>query len=619
MIEIQSAAVHNIGDSVYEASAVLAFLQHHNLFSEDLGDFLNSTISKADHIVAKQLLASGCVGSLFDICDLFEKLVNCADKQENGVVFTPQYIVDFIIDTAIKPIQNNTLRVIDPACGCGSFLLRTAEYLAKYDKMTIEQVVSSSIFGIDINPDNVRRCLIILALLVLVHGGTPQKCNFHVLCANSLTCDWPSLFSIESFDYIIGNPPYVNTHDMAASTIKCLKDGFQTTQKGTYNIYYAFIEQSIKYISDCGQICFILPNNYLTISSAMDLRTYLTENGYVRRIIDFDHNMVFAPVRTYNSILYLGKSYNDEISYSIIRKCNDTRTALQSLTFLSMRTSDLDPNGWHLLNERDLKNIRAIRTAGIPLKPRIKVGIATLKDSVYLLDGYDDNSQQYYKVVNGEKFLIEAGITRPIYKISEIQATLTLKSVCRRIIFPYAACLDQMSMTGDIVKSPYISISESELKTHFPLCYEYLIAQRDILLSRDKGKKPVVPWFGYGRTQGLNYRGKKLLFPTFSNKPKFMMEESDDALFCNGYAIIDLGDEYCIELLERILNSAIMHYYTANTSYAIEGNYRCYQKKYIQEFNLPILSSEEKSYILSRDVYSSEIDEFLVKKYGLEF
>lgn len=46
--------------------------------------------------------------------------------------------------------------------------------------------------------------------------------------------------------------------------------------------------------------------------------------------------------------------------------------------------------------------------------------------------------------------------------------------------------------------------------------------QRKDLDSRDKGKGARQGWYAYGRTQGLNKYGKKLLFPTFANKPKFM-------------------------------------------------------------------------------------------------
>ncbi len=59
-----------------------------------------------------------------------------------------------------------------------------------------------------------------------------------------------------------------------------------------------------------------------------------------------------------------------------------------------------------------------------------------------------------------------------------------------------------------------------------------------------------------------------------------------------------------------------MDYYVSNTSYAIEGNYKCYQKKYIQNFSIPKFTGEEKKKILS--LSNNMLDEYLIKKYDLD-
>ena len=65
------------------------------------------------------------------------------------------------------------------------------------------------------------------------------------------------------------------------------------------------------------------------------------------------------------------------------------------------------------------------------------------------------------------------------------------------------------------------------------------------------------------------------------------------------------------------MNSTVMQYYVRNTSYAIEGGYYCYQKKYIEKFSLPVFSEEEKKRMMELD--GEELDGFLVEKYGLDF
>lgn len=112
----------------------------------------------------------------------------------------------------------------------------------------------------------------------------------------------------------------------------------------------------------------------------------------------------------------------------------------------------------------------------------------------------------------------------------------------------------------------------------------------------------------------MNRYGKKLLFPTFTNRPKFMLVKDEEALFCNGYGIFE--NEYLdLEELMAVLNSKVMEYYVANTSYAIEGGYYCYQKKYIERFSIPEFDEDERK--LLRTGNRQEVDEMLLEKYDL--
>mgnify|MGYP002424692906 CR=1 FL=1 len=64
-----------------------------------------------------------------------------------------------------------------------------------------------------------------------------------------------------------------------------------------------------------------------------------------------------------------------------------------------------------------------------------------------------------------------------------------------------------------------------------------------------------------------------------------------------------------------VLNSKVMEYYVANTSYAIEGGYYCYQKKYIERFSIPEFDEDERK--LLRTGNRQEVDEMLLEKYDL--
>ena len=357
----------------------------------------------------------------------------------------------------------------------------------------------------------------------------------------------------------------------------------------------------MKYISERGTLGFIIPNNFLTIKSALYLRSFLQKGKYIKSILDFGDNMVFKPVRTYNCIILLDKQKRDNFHYYSLETCEDIPTALSEIHFSSMETDRLDENGWKLVDEKTHKNLMKIENQGRSIKAFIRTGIATLRDGVYIVDRDDKG---FYKKLEDKRFDIELDIVKPIFKIPELKLHENLEDAKRYIIFPYYK-----------KDGKFVLYSEEELQNNFPLTYQYLLASKEELDSRDKGKPNPVGWYAYGRTQGLNKYGKKLLFPTFAKKPKFIYVQNEYALFCNGYAVFE--DEYIdLDIMCKILNSIIMEYYVSQTSYPIEGGYYCYQKKYIERFSIPFFSVEELKFL--KEASQDEVNTFLVEKYQLE-
>lgn len=597
-----------------EASLILAFLRQKQLDGINHSQLLTDILCYAEPEICEIITrVSNDNLSLKLLENVFEALVEDCEKLENGVVFTPCYIVEYILENTLDEQLADDSIIIDPACGSGAFLVLAAEKLSQKLNKSISETISHNIFGIDLSEDNVRRTKELLTLLVLSNGETADLLRFNIKAANSLKENWFELFGKKTFHFIIGNPPYVNTHDMSKDTISLLKKNYRTTQKGTFNIFYAFIEQSMKFLSSNGTLGFIIPNNYLTITAAEDLRKYLVENKYLSKIIDFGENMIFAPVRTYNSLLFLKACGSENLTYATIKKSSDVKSALNNAKFLCMAIDDLDSSGWKLLDENERANIKKIEQSGSPIKPYIRVGIATLRDNVYLIDGFDQEEGMYYKLFEGTRYLIEPGITRSIYKVSNIKAESSLADAKQAIIFPYTE-IEQYSLV-DAPNKNYQIIPEHIMSQCYPQCYQYLCRCRTILDGRDKGKGNAVAWYAYGRSQGLGNNGRKLLFPTFSLHPKFMLEDSRQTLFCNGYAILE-PPQFDLEILQKILNSVVMDYYVSKTSYAIEGNYKCYQKKYIQRFSVPQFTDDELTYLKNEPDMNS-INQFLIEKYGL--
>ncbi len=553
--------------------------------------------------VSKKLEQSKLSTDLETITELFESLIDENNKDQNGIVFTPQYIARYITSAVLseKHINIEKSLVIDPGCGCGIFLIAAAEMLLSITNKSIDSIIEENIYGIDIVEVNVRRCKLIMQLLSAKHGGNFEAIQPNIICADSLKTNWSTIFDVKAFDFIIGNPPYINPHDMSKETVNFLKEHFITTQNGVFNIFYAFIEKGMNYLTNKGILSFIVPNNFLTIKSALELREYLQTNSFIKSILDFGENMVFKPVRTYNCIIQLSKENHSALDYCVLAKTDNIESAICHITFNSIALESLDKNGWKLVDEKTYRNLRKIENQFIPIKSFIRTGIATLRDGAYLVEKDDTG---YYKLFDGKKYYIESGLVKPIYKIPELKNHNNIDDAKRYIIFPYIKS-----------ENGYSIIDETFFANNFPKTYECLLMQRSQLDARDKGKGVAQGWYAYGRTQGLNKYGKKLLFPTFSNSPKFLYVDDEDALFCNGYAVFE-NDQYELEILVKILNSRLMDYYVSNTSYSIEGGYYCYQKKYVERFSLPWFSENELIFI--QNASKSEIDDYLWNRYGLE-
>lgn len=538
------------------------------------------------------------------IIEFFEYLLDKEQKNENGIVFTPKYISDFIVKDSLKSLScwNKDIKIVDPGCGCGIFLISAIEYIHNKFHVDIQEIIEKNIYGIDIMKDNIRRCKFAIELYCIINKlELKNNIEYNLISADSLKENWNNIFNVEKFDYIIGNPPYVNPHDMKKEAIKFLKDNFKSTQEGVFNIFYAFIENALNYLQEDGVLEYIIPNNVLTIKSANVLRGILQNRKSIESIIDFSDNMIFKPVRTYNCIIKLNKKCNEKFNYAVIDKCDNIEEKLETIDYQCMETELLDKNGWKLVNKNTLENIKKIEKQKMPIKEFIRTGIATLKDEVYLVD-YDISG--FYKNVDGTRFDIESDIVKPIYKIPELKRCENENDAIQYIIFPYFK-----------YNGTYKLIEEKELEQKYPNAYKYLEKMKSELDKRDKGKENPYGWYAYGRKQGLNKYGKKMLFPTFAKNPKFRYIENENALFCNGYAIFE-NDKISLNILGKILNSDIMKYYISNTSYAIEGGYYCYQKKYIEKFSIPEFNDNELEILESEN--NVAINEMLFNKYDIK-
>ena len=125
----------------------------------------------------------------------------------------------------------------------------------------------------------------------------------------------------------------------------------------------------------------------------------------------------------------------------------------------------------------------------------------------------------------------------------------------------------------------------------------------------------------------------KIYTPTFSQYPRFIFDGDFDSLFTNGYGIFyketktnsmdlfasvqnEIADAANVDVLIKVLNSGLMHFYVSKTSVSIDGGYPCYQKNFIERFSIPNMSKENIS-ALRNMIDRDDIDRYLLNLYQI--
>src|SRR5690606_187279 len=161
------------------------------------------------------------------LIELFEFIISPNDKIVNGAVYTPKYIREYIVSTAIG--QNNNIEnhtACDVACGCGGFLYEYALLLHKTTGKSITSIIEDNLYGIDITEYSIERTKILLSLLAISKDEDSFALNFNLFQGDSLEFDWyansPKINEDGGFQYIFSNPPYVGSSNLDEETKKLM-------------------------------------------------------------------------------------------------------------------------------------------------------------------------------------------------------------------------------------------------------------------------------------------------------------------------------------------------------------------------------------------------------------
>ena len=554
-------------------------------------------------------------------------------RKSLGEFYTDRRIVEYILDWVEYSHQQNgnvenrlfLQRLIDPACGAGTFLIsalkRYFQNFLVHHKWVSDGISDllehNRIVGVDVNPfacalSRLGYLTFLIPYLVrakLEQGQLPLNRGLPIVQADSLI-DVHGEIKDKSYDYVVGNPPYVriqrlNTNGSKQSYLKSFDSAV-----GRFDLYALFIERGLQLLKPNGKLGYITSNKFMTTNAGSGIRKVISKRATINHLFDLSDTKVFgAAVLPCVIVLENCKSDNDTFPFGLLREINydknyqdveDVFTHFHSYTskdfyqehinlpsrparkasFQLRVIQSIQPaeNGdsWHFLSPAEQKVIAKIEAnRPVPLGEitEITSGLKTTADSVFIhpmTEAFIEN----YKL---EKTLIYPFIQASNIERWKVQWTGTKEKSDTYVLYPHlmkkdrvvAANLDDYPCVGIYLKSHYERLSKRQyLIEAGRKWYEIWVHQKPNIFQRPF--KIVTPDIKTHNTFALDTQGYMSGASCFAIFPKNQTRQES-------YYLLGL------------LNSELLDFYhkVKASTFIYAGRYR-YWKSYLQ--NYPIIN-----------------------------
>ncbi len=336
--------------------------------------------------------------------DIYQQIFFTITRHKIGEFYTPSNLVRKMVDD----LYNVGLKVLDPACGSGNFLIEIiVKILNSENPNKLKQEAINNVFGFDINPLATMTAKVNILLIFLEYFDTRKDIlpNINVYVMDSL---FPQLYEnlmfinlknlYNSFDLIIGNPPWLTYKDINDKDyqikIRDLAEEFGIKPLSQYithiEIATLFFYTSTKFLKFGGNIFFVITKSVLNGDHCYKFRSFSLFNNI--EIWDFPTNYFFNINHICLKAEYIGK--DNEISikdkYPIKAKVfNDDLEFYEETYYSSLKIENkgvkliLPENQLKILNKISVSQYKNKFFQGATLVPRTLV--------FFQIDKKDDN------------------------------------------------------------------------------------------------------------------------------------------------------------------------------------------------------------------------------------
>jgi SAM-dependent methyltransferase len=325
-----------------------------------------------------------------------ETIAKLSKRKRDGVYYTPEPVVNYLVEQTLGPWfadvktacgypspeegaptaaaaaayveRLQAIRIVDPACGSGAFLISAfrrllAERIAAArdverarsgtpgavdETPLIADILRNNIYGVDINPASVEIAKLALWLHSARASAPLSSLEHTIRIGNSLVgedfwhgrapsdpaeervraFDWCAAFPEVwptgrdgGFDLLLGNPPYVKLQNLmkvdpdVVAYLAAARgdDTYQSAQTGSFDLYLPFIEKGLRLLAPGGRMAYIAPSLWAVNQYGEGLRGVVRRGRHLDRWLDFKSHQIFEDVVTYTALQFYTREPRDAV------------------------------------------------------------------------------------------------------------------------------------------------------------------------------------------------------------------------------------------------------------------------------------------------------------------
>lgn len=451
-----------------------------------------------------------------------------------------------------------TIKIVDPACGSGAFLVAAFDYLhAEYEKSNEKlaelthqrsildlnkEILNNNLFGVDVNSESIEITKLSLWLKTAERGKPLESLNDNFFVGNSLGFDEPApedtftwkgafkeIFDNGGFDVVLGNPPYVRQELLG--DIKLWLEQTYSVYNGVLDLYGYFFELGIKLLKLNGRMAYISSSTFFKTGSGEKLREHLSSQVTLEKIIDFGDLQVFEGVTTYPAILVINNKVPDTSHKIAILPLRDKLPESLDMAFEQqsglMNQSQLGSTSWQLEDEK-LHNLRQKLTANLrTLKDAYgspSYGIKTGFNEAFVIDKATRDS-----IVRADP--TSAEIIKPFLEGKDLKRWHAQSREVYLIAVPKFWTRNQLGKNKDEL------IEEVDawawFSTNYPALANWLTSFQE--RGKKRGDKGEFWWELRACAYYEEFKKPKIFYPDITDSPKFHLNKNGAFSSNTGY------------------------------------------------------------------------------------